>query len=128
MKAIALALVTCLALTGCFETFKKKPQEKPETTVAERVEYVIKLPPASMLELPPPPPPIDVDVATQADVARWVLANEKWMNDMRNRLREIAAFLKDEQQNLDKLAKEFNEKQGTSGNASLVIKREEPKK
>ena len=126
MNKLLTTLPLVALLAGCFAT--TKPLEKPEVTIAERVEYVIKLPPAELLELPPPPAPIDVDTATQADVARWVLANERWMQDMRNRLAEIAKFLRDEQKNLDNIAKDFNEKQGTSGNASLVIKREEPKK
>jgi hypothetical protein len=124
MKYFLLALMS-LTLVGCATT---KVAEKPEATVASRVEYVIRVPPAELLELPKPPASLNVDKATQADVARWIAANEKWFNDVQNRFGEVAKFLRDEQQNLDKLAKEFNEKQGTSGDAKLVIKRETPKK
>jgi hypothetical protein len=124
MKTI-LVLAVAIALTGCATT---RVPEKVEPTVASRVEYVIRIPPVELLDLPKPPPSIDVDKATQADVARWIAANEKWFNDVQNRFSEVAKFLRDEQKNLDKLAKDFNEKQGTSGDAKLVIKREEPKK
>lgn len=125
MKQLLIIGITALTLAGCAT---KHVPEQVETTTAARVEYVIRIPPAALLELPPPPANIDVDKATQADVARWIASNEKWFNDVKGRLSEIAKFLRDEQQSLDKLAKDFNEKQGTSGDAKLVIKREEPKK
>lgn len=120
-----LTIIALALLAGCATTHVP---EKVEPTVAARVEYVIKVPPAELLDLPKPPPNVDVDKATQADIARWIAANEKWFNDVQNRFSEVAKFLRDEQQNLDKLAKDFNEKQGTSGDAKLVIKREAPKK
>lgn len=125
MKAL-LALAVSVALVGCATT--KHVAEQPEVTIAERVEYVIKVPPAELLELPKPPAMIDIDKATQADVARWVMANERWMNELQNRFIEVARFMRDEQVKLDALAKELNEKAGTSGDPKLVIKREEPKK
>lgn len=125
MRSLFIVGTAVMLLAGCATTHVP---EKVEPTTASRVEYVIRIPPTALLELPPPPANLDVDKATQADVARWIAANEKWFNDVKSRLSEIAKFLRDEQQNLDKLAKEFNEKQGTSGDAKLVIKREEPKK
>ena len=124
MKATVTAILAAALLSAC----ATKPAEKPEVTIAPRVEYVVKVPPAELLELPKAPAPIDVDRATQADVARWVAANEKWINETRNRFIEIAKFLRDEQQKLDAVAKEANDKVGTAGDPSKVIKLEEPKK
>jgi len=118
LKLISLAMV--LPLSGCLGTLR--PTERPEPVIANRVEYVVKVPPAALLELPPPPAPIDPDTATQATVAQWLIANERWLQELRNRLSAIAKFLQDEQSKLNEQARKENEQAGTAGDPSKVIK------
>jgi hypothetical protein len=109
MKRI-LPLILFLSLVGC-ET--NPPRPEAETKIAERVEYVVRIPPEEMTTLPVAPASIDVDTATQATVAQWLLDNETYINGLRNRLISIAKFLRGEQEKLTEQARKMNLEAGT---------------
>lgn len=104
MKLLSIPLIA-LALTACGTT-----QQLPtvETRVVEKIEYVVRVPPAELTELPPMPLKIDVDKASQATVAQWVIDSEAYMLKLREQLILIGKFLRDEQIKLDKEAAEKN--------------------
>ncbi len=109
MKRLTVILLP-LILAACAST---KELPKPEVRVAERVEYVVRIPPAELMQLPSPPPNIDVETATQATVANWLILNEEYINSLRNRIIEIAKFLKQQQDELNEEAKNKNLEAGT---------------
>jgi len=49
------------------------------------------------MTLPEPVAEIDVDSATQADIATWIVNNERYTNALRGKLIEIANFFKHEE-------------------------------
>lgn len=100
-----LILAPVLLMAAC-QTPPKLPEA--EVKIVDRVEYVIRIPPEELLTLPPMPANIDVDKASQATIAQWLLNNEAYINALRNRIIEIARFLKSEQVKLDEKAKEEN--------------------
>lgn len=103
---IYLALLASLVLVGCETTPKV---EKPEVRVVERVEYVLRTPPAELLTLPPAVPKIDVDAAKQSDIAAWILWSEERTRQLENMLIELAIFFKIEKLKLDEEAKKKND-------------------
>lgn len=109
MKRLALILAPLL-LAACASTHELP---KPEVLVAERIEYVVRIPPAELMNVPPPPANIDVETATQATVANWLILNEEYINSLRNRIIEIAKFLKQQQDELNDEAKNKNLEAGT---------------
>lgn len=92
MRFLAIIL-TVFMLSGC-ETLEK--------ITPVRTEYVVRIPPAETLTLPPEVPPLDVDKAKQSDVARWIAATETRMKTLEDKLIEVAKFLKKEQDALKK--------------------------
>lgn len=88
-------LIVSLLLSGCFATTKDLPAVEPITI--EKYVYLVKVPPAEVMSLPVPVKEFDVDSATQADVAEWVIRNEKYSNELRQKLIEIANFFKHEE-------------------------------
>lgn len=105
MKLLAIPVFAIL-LSGCIATTPQLPEV--ETRVVEKVEYIVRVPPAELTELPPMPLKIDVDKASQATVAQWVIDSEAYMLKLRDQLILIGKFLRDEQIKLDKEAAEKN--------------------
>lgn len=97
---------------------------KAEIKIAERVEYVVRIPDAALLTLPEEPAPVNLDTATQADVARWLLLNEQYVREIKRRLIEVAKFLKREQQVLDDEAKKKNTEAGTISDETKVVEKD----
>lgn len=104
MKRISLIIGILAVLSGC-ATNPERPTV--ELKYAERLEYVIRIPPEELLILPVQPPAINLEQATQSTIAKWLLDNENYMKQLRNQVVGIAKFLKNEQ---DKLGKEADEK------------------
>lgn len=104
------SIIILAALSGC-ATVDNTP--KAETRILERLEYVVKIPPAELMEIPPQVPNIDVDTATQADIARWIIANEERIRVLENIIKDIATFLRNEKSKLDAEAQKVNEANGT---------------
>lgn len=105
MKLLAIPAFAIL-LSGCIATTPQLPEV--ETRVVEKVEYIVRVPPAELTELPPMPLKIDVDKASQATVAQWAIDSEAYMLKLRDQLILIGKFLRDEQIKLDKEAAEKN--------------------
>lgn len=101
---LLIYITIALALVGC-ETIKR---EQPEPRIVERVEYILKIPPKSLIELPPPVPTINVDESKQSDIARWILLSEERTRALENLLVEIAVFFKLEQLKLNEEAAKKN--------------------
>lgn len=94
MKIITFMLV--LFLVGCGTC-----PVKPEPSVIVETKFIVKTPDKKLLVLPEPVKNIDVDSATQAEASEWLLNKEAYTISLENRLKEIAKFLKDEQDKLD---------------------------
>jgi hypothetical protein len=108
-RLITIALV--LTLAGCAWD---KPFVKPEQQMINRVEYVVRVPPADLMTLPPQVPSIDVDKAKQSDIAKWINANEGRTKSLEDKLIGVAKFLKGEQDKADDKAKAENSAQPAS--------------
>lgn len=104
MKTILLAV--CVAALSACTTVPDRPV--PEQKFAERIEYVVRIPPENLLVLPKPPAPIDLKTATEATVAKWILDNEDYLNKLRSQIVGIGKFLKDTQVELEKEAQAKN--------------------
>jgi hypothetical protein len=104
---LLLPIILAGLLSACGHT---RDVVKPETVMVKQIEYVIKIPPKELLEIPTPVKDIDVDTAKQSDVARWLLANEERMKQLENMIIGIAKFFKTEQDKLNKQAEEENKK------------------
>jgi hypothetical protein len=88
-------LIVSLLLSGCLATTESLPKLEPITV--EKFVYIVKVPPTETMTLPEPVAEIDVDSATQADIATWIVNNERYMNALRGKLIEIANFFKHEE-------------------------------
>lgn len=106
MKLLTILLLSTVLMTGC-GSFKLP---KPEIVVAERVEYVVKIPPVESMQLPEEVKPIDIDTAKQSTVAQWIIDNEDRMIKLENKIKSIASFFKAEQDKLATKAAEENKK------------------
>ena len=82
-------ILSVLLLAGCATT---KPQEP---IVITKTETITRLPPASLLELPPKVEPIDARTATQADAARYLIDLYNRMVKLENQLIGISQFFRD---------------------------------
>jgi hypothetical protein len=104
---LLLPIILAGLLSACGHT---RDVVKPETVMVKQIEYVVKIPPKELLEIPAPVKDIDVDTAKQSDVARWLLANEERMKQLETMIIGIAKFFKTEQDKLSKQAEEENKK------------------
>jgi len=109
-----LILISALILAGCGGT---APIVKPEQVVANRVQYIIKVPPKELLTLPPAAPVIDVDKAMQSDIAQWVADSEERTKTLEDQLIGISAFFTSEQSKLNAQAEAENKKSAVDANA-----------
>lgn len=80
----------------------------PEPRVIKETSYVVRIPPKDLMTVPDKVNKINVETATQADVAKFILDQYERMQKLENRVIEISKFLVDEQQKLDAKAKEEN--------------------
>lgn len=85
MKYLSIVLLS-LMLTAC--------STKPPVII-EKVSYVVRIPDEKLMTLPPYPPNINIEAASQADVANWVLSTEEYIQQLRNQIIEIGNFFKD---------------------------------
>lgn len=95
-----LILVCILFLSACGHT-----PVKPEPPVVKEIRYIVKLPPAESLQLPPKVVDIDVDTASQAEASDWVINKEAYTRQLENKIISIGKFFKDEQDKADAEAK-----------------------
>lgn len=106
MKRIILAALV-VVLAGC-ETMPVKSEQ----VLVKHVEYIVKIPPADLLELPPSVASLNFDDPNikQSDVGKWIVDSEQRSNVLENKLIGISKFLKGEQDKLDDKAKTENVK------------------
>ena len=114
MKKLILAVILA-SLVGCATIPPKVPLEKQIVT---QTEYVIKIPPAALMKLPPPVPNIDVDKAKQSDVAAWLLQKEQYTRELENQLKDIAQFFMDQENQLNQAAQTQNVQQAAAAAAA----------
>jgi ABC-type hemin transport system substrate-binding protein len=103
-----ILIVALLTLGGCASLPKKVPLEK---TIVTQTEFVIKIPPAALMTLPPAVPNINVDSAKQSDVAAWLLQKEQYTRTLENQIKDIATFFLGQQDQLNQAAKSANVQQ-----------------
>lgn len=104
-----LILLIALTLTACATTQQpgQEPVVQPTVTVTK---YVIKVPPAQLMTIPPQVPPVsNIDTANQGDVAKWLTENETRTTTLENMIKSIGVFFGTEQAKLDEQAKTENE-------------------
>ena len=97
-------IILCAALSGCGLFANIEPEQK---LIVQR-EYIVRIPPVELMDIPPHVPNIDVDSAKQSDIARWIIDNENRMSVLENKIRGIAKFLRGEQDKLEEQAKKEN--------------------
>lgn len=105
MKNLLIILAFSMLLAGCKTIGDTIPEE--HRTVKE-VEYLVRIPPKELLTLPEPVADIDVDTASQAEVAKWIINKEEYTLGVENLLRQVAEFLSKEQADADAEAEEEN--------------------
>jgi hypothetical protein len=106
-----IILVAVLLLSGCAHDIKTV---KPEQQVANRVEYVIKVPPKEIMTIPAPVQKIDIDTAKQSDISKWLVASEERMKTLEDQIIALGAFFVNEQSKLDDKAKAENTTSSTT--------------
>jgi uncharacterized protein YcfL len=105
MKLYLTVLFILLLTMGCSST--KQQVVKEERKISPTIEYIIKIPPVKLLEIPPRVANIDVEKAKQSDVAQWILQNEERMRTLENMLIEISNFFKNEEDNANRIKNEL---------------------
>jgi|688.fasta_scaffold04879_15 hypothetical protein len=71
-------LLLALALSGCASNGSNESVLVPgEVKTVVKVERVVVKPPAELLLMPTPVMPLNVNRATQRDVAEWILKSEE---------------------------------------------------
>jgi hypothetical protein len=90
---IILSILLISLLSAC----NSIPTVQQEHVVVKQIEYVVKIPPAELMTLPAQAEKIDIDTASQASVAQWVLASEERTRTLENMLKGIATFFVVEQ-------------------------------
>lgn len=84
--AYYMLCVCMLVLSGCATI-------KPEPVVVVQKEYVVRIPPANLITLPPPVP--KMELKDQGDVSKWIVLEMERMSLLENQITGIAKFLKD---------------------------------
>lgn len=82
---LLVALTAAALLAGCGSLTTRK-----EVVIETR--YVLRKASEAQKQLPPQPAPIDVDKATQADLAEWIAQNEKRALDLEAIIRRLIQF------------------------------------
>lgn len=80
MKAYKYAILPLLLSTffyGCASTSHEDVLVPGEVKTVVKVERVVVKPPSELLLMPAPIMPINVNKATQRDVAEWILKSEE---------------------------------------------------
>lgn len=93
MKSI-LVLASTALLVGCGTC------PKIEQRIVTQTEYIIRIPPAESMTLPPAIETPDPQKSTQKDVAKYVNSLEGQIAVLQNKLIEIAKFFEDEKAKL----------------------------
>jgi hypothetical protein len=86
MKNILFAIMLALSVVGC-----KTMPEKVEPSVVVQYKYVAAPIPEESLVIPAAVDPIDLDTASQKDVADWLARSEGRTKDLETKLRLIKA-------------------------------------
>jgi len=92
MKKFLLIITTVLALAGCGTT----PPAKVEPSVVVQYKYVAAPIPEDALAIPEKVQPIDLNAASQKDVADWLARSEGRTNILESNLRTVKK-IQDEQ-------------------------------
>lgn len=93
MKSILVIASTAL-LVGCGTC------PKVEQRIVTQTEYIIRIPPAESLSLPPAVETPDYKQSSQKDVAKYINNLEGQIVALQNKLIEIAKFFDDEKAKL----------------------------
>ena len=80
-------LFILLVLVGCAQT-----PIQPPPVVITKVERVVTLPPVELLTPPPAVDKLDVEKASQADVADWIVRVVQRMRQLDQQLLDIAKW------------------------------------
>ena len=108
-------MIVCTAILCACNTVKPVPLALPVIT---QTQYVIKIPPAELMTLPAKVKDINVDTATQAEVAQWLIDNEKYTTQCTNQLKDIAVFFVTQQNQLNGTAAVQNAQQNQAAQDS----------
>lgn len=93
MKRLALIMMA-LVVSGCAHWEPVKPEEK----IIIKQEYIVRIPPAETLTIPPKVNDIpNLDSALQGDVAKWLADYVDRTKKLEAKLIEIGKFFKEEQ-------------------------------
>lgn len=83
MKVLLIAVLAIL-LSGCTTTIRKE--------VVIETRYVVRTASEAQKRLPPHPAPINVDTATQSDLAEWIAQSERRALDLEAIIRRLVEF------------------------------------
>lgn len=86
-----IILLSSLILVGC-----QTCPIQPEPVVITKTEYIVRKPPEKLLVLPEPVKDIDVDTASQAEVSSWLIDNEAYINELKDKFIGVSKFLSEE--------------------------------
>lgn len=89
-------------LFGCATTKEPFVPEAVEPKIITKTEYILRIPPAELLTIPPQVENIDVETATQADVAEWLVKNEQRIKQLESTIKGLGEFLVEEQKKLER--------------------------
>lgn len=104
MNRLIYALPLCVFLVAC-DTLPKV-----EEKIVTKTEYIVRIPPAQSLTIPPKVyPPKNLDAATQRDVAHYINELDGRNTKLENQLIEIAKFFDDEKKKLEAEALKKNQ-------------------
>lgn len=81
-----LLLILCLVISGCASTSFK------DTKVVTETHYVVRTATAQQKELPPYPANLDINTATQTDLANWIAENEDRQLKLELIIKELINF------------------------------------
>lgn len=80
-----LVMILAIALTGCGSWCTKHD-------VVIQHDYEVRTAPEELYQIPAYPKPLNLDSATQADVAQWIISNEQRTYKLENQLKGLKDF------------------------------------
>lgn len=103
MKTL-VTLISTLMLVGCASTGFK------DTEVVTETRYITRVASEAQKQLPPLPPNINVETATQSELAQWLLLNEEYILNLQARIRQLILFYEAKPTEAEKKAAEPEKK------------------
>jgi hypothetical protein len=79
-------ILAALFLSGCASTGFRDVEVVTET------RYITRIASEAQKKLPPLPPNINVETATQSDLAQWLLLNEEYILNLQALIRQLILF------------------------------------